>query len=169
MISVKYVWTKQLGRLIHLLVEDRIRIYNRRYEPLHFIIRAFSEDPSSGSKGPLDFFVRNFRFRPAARASEGRRVEKKEKKSKRPGRPLHLPRICRATDFFVRCITPPPVGGQRLVARRRGWEPLNRGVPVVPLVECGLARCVHVHIGVCTHITHTHTHTRTKKHIQTNA
>lgn len=122
----------------------------------------------SGSKGSLDFFVRDFRFRPARRRRRRReraegREEKREKKRRRPGRPSHLPRICRATDFSVRCITHLLSAGD-VVAGRRGWEPLNRGVPVVPLVECGPARCVRVHTGVCTHVTHTQGDTYKRMH-----
>jgi len=68
------------------------------------------------------FCSRDFRFRSAARASapegheerkgkrRGRQGEEARQESGRhPGRPSHPPRICRATDSSIRCITCPPV------------------------------------------------------------
>lgn len=129
---------------------------------LHFIIRALSrESSSSGSKGSLDFFVRDFRFRPRARASGQRDAKKKRKKRKvRETRKAtsHLPRIYRATDFFVRCITL-LLSADNIVADESRW------IVVYRLFHSWNAdrRAVCVFILVCAHTTYT------KRHIQTNA
>lgn len=122
------------------------------------------ESLSSGPKGPLDFFVRDFRFRPAAaaraRASGGTRGKGKKRNEKRPGRPSHLPRICRATDFSAGCITHLLSAGNVVAHRRRmraaeSWCTgcSTRGMRTGVLCACPPHRCVH------THSTHKGTHT----------
>jgi len=108
-------------------------------------------------RDPLDFFRARLSISSdgARERSEGHGKKWKKRKVRNPeGHPTSSANL--PGHWLLRSLhNALSVGGQH----RRGWEPLNRGVPVVPLVECGPARCVRVHIDVYTHYIHKETHT----------